>query len=198
MRSRKSNEFSIELKYNDAIDGAEAQYNGNIANQRWSAGEALPYTFVYIYDKLNRLKRGAASGLSYPMSEQVGYDVMGNFKYLSRDGGNANSYDYQHGNRLWYVAYVTSGYDYDVNGNATTDGRSGYTIEYNHLNLPRHIPNINLTYTYGASGRKLRKNANGSVRNYIDGIEYKPDGTIDFIHAEEGIALNDGLGGYSY
>ncbi|AZI24023.1 hypothetical protein EA772_01190 [Pedobacter sp. G11] len=94
LRSRKSNEFSIELKYNDAIDGAEAQYNGNIANQRWSAGEALPYTFVYIYDKLNRLKRGAASGLSYPMSEQVEYDVMGNFKYLSRDGGNANSYDY--------------------------------------------------------------------------------------------------------
>ncbi|AZI24067.1 hypothetical protein EA772_01430 [Pedobacter sp. G11] len=85
-----------------------------------------------------------------------------------------------------------------MNGNATTDGRSGYTVQYNHLNLPRHIPNINLTYTYDASGRKLRKNANGSVRNYIDGIEYKPDGTIDFIHTEEGIALNNGSGGYSY
>ncbi|WP_246834018.1 colicin E3/pyocin S6 family cytotoxin [Pedobacter sp. G11] len=198
LRSSKSNEFSMELKYNDAVDGAEAQYNGNIANQRWGAGEALPYTFVYTYDRLNRLKRGAASGLSYPMSEQVEYDVMGNLKYLSRDGGNANSYDYQHGNRLWYVAYVTNGYAYDVNGNATTDGRSGYTVQYNHFNLPFHIPNINLTYTYDGTGRKIRKNSNGSVRNYIDGIEYKPDGTIDFIQTEEGLALNNGSGGYSY
>ena len=131
------------------------------------------------------------------MSEQMEYDVMGNFKWLSRDGGNANHYDYPHGNQLWYVAYVTNGYVYDDNGNTTTDGRSGYSIQYNHLNLPRYIPNIKLTYTYDGTGRKLNKNSDGSLRNYIDEIEYKPDGTIDFIQTAEGLAQNNG-GIYTY
>ena len=137
------------------------------------------------------------AGLTNVMSEQMEYDVMGNFKWLSRDGGNANHYDYPHGNQLWYVVYVTNGYAYDANGNATTDGRSGYSIQYNHLNLPRYIPDMKLTYTYDATGRKLSKNNNGSFRNYIDGIEYKPDGTIDFIQTAEGLAQNNG-GTYTY
>jgi len=158
---------------------------------------SLPYSFGYRYDKLNRLKKGITAGLTNVMSEQMEYDVMGNFKWLSRDGGNANHYDYPHGNQLWYVAYVTNGYAYDANGNATTDGRSGYTIQYNHLNLPRYIPDVKLTYTYDATGRKISKNNNGSFRNYIDGIEYKPDGTIDFIQTAEGLAQNNG-GTYTY
>ena len=44
----------------------------------------------------------------------------------------------------------------------------------------------------------MAKNSNGSVRNYINGIEYKPDGTtVDIIHTEEGIAQNNG-GTYTY
>ncbi|MEH3112291.1 hypothetical protein [Pedobacter terrae] len=40
---------------------------------------------------------------------------------------------------------------------------------------------------------KLARNSSGTVRNYIDGIEYKPDGTtIDIIHTEEGIARRSG------
>jgi hypothetical protein len=46
-------------------------------------------------------------------------------------------------------------------------------------------------------GNKLAKNSNASVRNYIDGIEYTPNGTIDIIHTEEGIARNS-AGNYSY
>ena len=182
MTGSSSNEFSMELRYNENITGeADAQFNGNIANQLWGQGNSLPYSFGYRYDKLNRLKKGITAGLTNVMSEQMEYDVMGNFKWLSRDGGNANHYDYPHGNQLWYVAYVTNGYAYDANGNATTDGRSGYSIQYNHLNLPRYIPDMKLTYTYDATGRKLSKNSNGSFRNYVDGIEYKPDGTIDFL-----------------
>ncbi|NTE04309.1 RHS repeat-associated core domain-containing protein [Agrobacterium tumefaciens] len=198
MTGSSSNEFSMELRYNENITGeADAQFNGNIANQLWGQGNSLTYSFGYRYDKLNRLKKGITAGLTNVMSEQMEYDVMGNFKWLSRDGGNANHYDYPHGNQLWYVAYVTNGYAYDANGNATTDGRSGYSIQYNHLNLPRYIPDVKLTYTYDATGRKLSKDNNGSFRNYIDGIEYKPDGTIDFIQTAEGLAQNNG-GTYTY
>ncbi|WP_443946595.1 hypothetical protein ACJVDH_05665 [Pedobacter sp. AW1-32] len=66
------------------------------------------------------------------------------------------------------------------------------------MNLPKAVPSINLNYTYDATGRKLRKNNNNSLRNYIDGIEYKPEGTIDFIQTEEGIAQNNGSNEYSY
>nr|WP_315422816.1 hypothetical protein [uncultured Pedobacter sp.] len=57
---------------------------------------------------------------------------------------------------------------------------------------------VTLSYTYYATGNKLVKNSNGTVRNYIDGIEYKSDGTtIDIIHTEQGIARDSG-GTYSY
>ncbi|WP_443946617.1 hypothetical protein ACJVDH_05795 [Pedobacter sp. AW1-32] len=97
-----------------------------------------------------------------------------------------------------YVGNVTDAYEYDANGNAIVDGRLHFNVEYNQLNLPKRISNINLNYTYDASGRKLRKNSNNSLRNYIDGIEYKPEGTIDFIQTEEGIAQNNGNNEYSY
>ncbi|RZM27485.1 MAG: RHS repeat-associated core domain-containing protein, partial [Pedobacter sp.] len=197
LKSSKSNEFSMELKYNDAVNGAQAQFNGNIANQRWGAGDVLPYTYVYGYDRLNRLKQGTASGLSYQMAEQVEYDVMGNISSLGRDGQVPNLYHYN-GNRLARIDNVAGDYAYDVNGNAATDGRLGHMVQYNHLNLPFHVPSLNLTYTYDGGGRRIRKNSNGSVRYYIDGIEYKPDGSIDFIQTEEGIALNNGSDGYSY
>lgn len=94
-------------------------------------------------------------------------------------------------------------YVYDANGNATKDGLSKVGFTYNYLNLPATAVRttdepVNLSYTYDATGNKLVKNSNGTVRNYVDGIEYKPDGTtIDIIHTEEGIARNSG-GIYSY
>ncbi|WP_443946628.1 RHS repeat domain-containing protein [Pedobacter sp. AW1-32] len=146
--------------------------------------------------RFNRLTKGASTGVS--MSEELTYDVMDNIETLARDGGNPNWYDYPNGNQLWYVGNVTDGYEYDANGNAIVDGRLHFNVEYNQLNLPKRISSINLNYTYDATGRKLRKNSNNSVRNYIDGIEYKPEGTIDFIQTEEGIAQNNGSNECSY
>ncbi|WP_443946593.1 RHS repeat-associated core domain-containing protein [Pedobacter sp. AW1-32] len=183
----------MELKYQD---GTMPSYNGNISNQYWGTGNTFPNVFTYTYDKLNRLTKGASTGVS--MSEELTYDVMGNIETLARDGGNPNWYDYPNGNQLWYVAYISDGYEYDGNGNAVVDGRLRKTVEFNHLNLPKSVSGINLAYTYDATGRKLRKNNNGSLRNYIDGIEYKPEGTIDFIQTEEGIAQNNGSNEYSY
>ena len=68
---------------------------------------------------------------------------------------------------------------------------------YNYLNLPATATSatgtaVNLAYTYDAAWQKLAKTFNGSVRNYLNGIEYKPDGTIDIINTEEGIARRSG------
>ncbi len=79
-------------------------------------------------------------------------------------------------------------YGYDGNGNATSDGQ-GNTITYNLLNLPVTIIAKNLSYVYTASGEKLRKIVNGTVTEYIGGIQYTGTG-IDFVQTEEGRVLN--------
>ncbi|WP_140418673.1 RHS repeat domain-containing protein, partial [Pedobacter sp. AJM] len=107
------------------------------------------------------------------------------------------------GSQLWFAAEVTNGYEYDRNGNAVIDGRSGYHFDYNVLNLPHEVRaanNIDLVtgYTYDAAGNKLKKSTSAGTINYIDGIQYKPDKSIDFIQTEEGLARNNGSGNYSY
>jgi len=195
LKGIRSNEFSMELKYDVAVNGVSNQFNGDIANQVFNNGNG-DNTFNYSYDKLNRLTVGEVS--STLLSERLSYDVMGNIKTLSRDGSGDHQYHYI-GNKLNYAEQMTNGYGYDVNGNTTLDGRNGMALTYNHLNLPETAgkAGMSLVYTYDATGKKLSKNANGSIRNYVDGIAYKPDNTIDFIHTEEGIARNSG-GNYVY
>ncbi|WP_240618461.1 RHS repeat domain-containing protein [Pedobacter yonginense] len=53
-----------------------------------------------------------------------------------------------------------------------------------------------MSYNYDDSGRKLTKNSNCTIRQYVDGIEYNGN-TIDIIHTEEGVAQNNS-GNYSY
>ncbi|KQR67242.1 DUF6443 domain-containing protein [Pedobacter sp. Leaf176] len=196
LKSSINNLFSMQLDYHENGSG---QYNGNIGKQYWSANNnplASNIYMTYSYDKLNRLTGANSTGIS--MSENITYDVMGNIRTLSRDGGTANLYHYN-GNQLYYAENVTIGYVYDANGNATTDGRTGFNFSYNYLNLPSQVSNgANLTYVYDAAGSKLRK-INGAVTiNYIDGIQYKTDGSIDFVQTEEGIARNQGGGNFSY
>ncbi|MDQ0639854.1 RHS repeat-associated protein [Pedobacter sp. W3I1] len=207
MKNSTSDQFSLKLDYED---GVAQGYNGNITKQYWDWTNTLNPTaniFNYGYDKLNRLET-AATVAGVPMSESLTYDVMGNIASLNRDGGGARTYNYYNSgnsNRLQSVSGLTTqDYEYDANGNATKDGLNGFRLTYNYLNLPATAVRItgtpvNLSYTYDATGNKLAKNSNGSVRNYIDGIEYKPDGTtIDIIHTEEGVAQNNGSGTYTY
>ncbi|MDN3588091.1 DUF6443 domain-containing protein [Pedobacter aquatilis] len=195
LKSAVSNQFSMQLDYQE--NGSQ-MFNGNISKQSWSPNTNLStpnYLSSYSYDKLNRLNSAVSSGLT--MHEFLTYDEMGNIKTLKRDNGNANLYHYN-GNRLWYAENVTNGYVYDANGNAVVDGRTGYHFSYNHLNLPQSVSNgVSLTYTYDASGNKLRKSSVSGTVNYINGIQYKADNSIDFIQTEEGVARNNG-GIYSY
>jgi len=206
MKNSISDQFSMKLDYED---GAAQGYNGNITKQYWAWSNTASPTaniFNYGYDKLNRLGT-AATTAGVSMSEALTYDVMGNIKSLNRDGAGVKVYNYYNSgnsNRLQSVSGLTTqNYEYDANGNATKDGLSGISLTYNYLNLPATAVRttgsaVNLSYTYDATGNKLAKNSSGMVRNYVNGIEYKPDGTtIDIIHTEEGIARNSG-GTYSY
>ncbi|MFD0766129.1 DUF6443 domain-containing protein [Mucilaginibacter lutimaris] len=193
--------FSEQLNYNTPQYGASAQYNGNIAEQGYKVYGSLSaglQTVSYAYDQLNRLKEGnSSSGFS---ETGISYDQAGNIHTLNRltapDAANL-VYSYN-GNQL---TAVTKGgaafrsYGYDVNGNATSDGQ-GNTISYNMLNLPQSIPGKNLSYTYDATGNKLRKVSSGTTTEYIGGIQYSGAG-IDFVQTEEGRAIRSGTN-YNY
>ncbi|MBB6274369.1 RHS repeat-associated protein [Pedobacter cryoconitis] len=193
-----SNQFSMRLNYND---GDIPQYNSNISNQLWAAGN-IPNgnSFSYTYDKINRLVKGSSTGVT--MSEILTYDVMGNIATLNRDG-KVGKYNYN-GNQ---IANISDGvrtliYVHDANGNVISDGMNGMILSYNSLNLPilASKTGVSVSYQYDASGNKLSKTTvidnKTSVRNYIQGIEY--DGAIiDVIHTEEGLAQNN-KGTYNY
>ncbi|SMC74836.1 DUF6443 domain-containing protein [Pedobacter africanus] len=195
LNNSKSDQFSINLKYDT---GTIPQYNGNIANQEWGAGTSYPNVYTYEYDKLNRLKSGVSTGVV--MSEYLTYDLMGNIASMNRDGAGASTYSYT-GNKLNSIsgALTTGGYVYDLNGNATTDGRKGVTIGYNILNLPSTVSKsgLSMSYTYDAAGNKLKKvSSDEATSDYVGGIQYT-GGAIDFIITEEGKARNNG-GTYVY
>lgn len=189
-----SNEFSLQLKYNDPEMGTVAQYNGNIANQIYENGGTN--TFSYTYDPLDRLLKGAATG----MIEELSYDRMDNIKSLERDNMGVKSYNYI-GNQLLNFSGSTT-YEYDGNGNAIKDGRTGIVFKYNHLNLPDTVLGNGklVNYVYDAEGNKLQKRVkNGALTDltvYADGIQYT-GGNIDFIETDEGRAINNN-GKYTY
>lgn len=183
--------FSMSLQYNA---GNFPQYNGNISGQSYTNNSSN--TFAYRYDKLNRLQSGA----SLAVSEVLEYDLMGNILSLDRDGAGAKAYSYS-GNQLQSVAGLTGTYVYDANGNATTDGRNGVDLTYNHLSLPitANKTGLSMAYTYDATGAKLRKvstQGTTTTTDYVKGIQYN-NNVIDFIQTEEGIARNSG-GTYTY
>ncbi|MFD2581341.1 DUF6443 domain-containing protein [Pedobacter vanadiisoli] len=190
MKNSTSDQFSMELKYND---GTLPQFNGNISGQGYTNGTAN--TFSYTYDRLNRLTNAAAGN---NLGEAISYDVMGNITSLTRDNFGTNNYTGYNGNRLTAISgFTNSNYGYDANGNLTSDSQKDITLGYNFLNLPQTVSGSqNLTYTYNAAGEKLQKQAGGTTTNYIDGIQYT-NNSIDFIQTEEGLARKSGSS-YSY
>ena len=88
-----------------------------------------------------------------------------------------------------------TGYGYDKNGNLVSDTYKGITaITYNYLNLPGKISfgsSKSITFTYDATGRKLKKvtaggaGAENYTQHYADGLEYRGT-TLEAIYHEEG------------
>ncbi|WP_299223875.1 DUF6443 domain-containing protein [uncultured Psychroserpens sp.] len=143
----------------------------------------------------------------------VSYDKNGNITNLERNTKSSSSnnfevmddlaYTYQ-ANQLTHVVdtgdvangfvdgnTVGQDYLYDVNGNLIEDKNKSIDITYNHLNLPTLVDftgNNDITYTYDATGTKLKKtvNDNGTlvVTKYANGYIYQDDVLQFFPHAE--------------
>lgn len=209
VRSVNSAHFSYGLNYNVNTANevlANAQYNGNIAEQLWGHGSTMPNTYSYDYDRLNRLINAASTGTV--MKEAISYNDMGNIENLKRDGhASGTTYSYI-GNQLKSLGgqiTTQSDYIYDLNGNATKD-HQGMLYSYNYLNLPKTatLSGTSVAFLYDALGTKLQKTAKvgsiSTVREYVGGIEYnKVNGVnvIDMIHTSEGYLQNSG-GTFSY
>jgi RHS repeat-associated protein len=212
--------FAMELGYNStALPGSAAQFNGNISEQRWKGAYAeVAQGFTYTYDKLNRLtnsyshdKPGATWTTNNKYDEKaITYDKNGNIKTLQRfEIGTAIdnlTYTYD-GNRLTKIedaAAATTGfkngvntsteYWYDVNGSMYKDDNKGIgNITYNHLNLPLVVTVTGkgtITYTYDATGNKLKKTTYETAINktvntyYAGGMVYTEDEPQLILHDE--------------
>lgn len=209
LRTSQSNGglLNLDLRYNNADAGTQ-QYNGNISQMNYTTTKVAnpgPRTFTYTYDNLNRLTNAAFTGgtSNDALNEQVSYDLMGNITQLIRGGAGGGTLNYTAytGNQLNTVTgYDPRSYLYDQNGNATSDGRT-IAIEYNLLNLPQNLRKNNsviATYTYDASGEKLRNTDSDGSWDYIKGIVYQ-NNTLSFIQTDEGrIAYNSGAYTYEY
>ncbi|MBS7567117.1 RHS repeat-associated core domain-containing protein, partial [Mucilaginibacter sp. Bleaf8] len=196
--------FSLDLRYNTPDVLANAQWNGNIAQMNYLTTKvSAPGTksFAYTYDKVNRLTNAVSTANA--LDEAISYDVMGNITKLTRGGIGTSQgmLDYTYsGNQLTTVTgYSARSYQYDPNGNATSDGM-GKSIIYNMLDLPSEVKQGTTqlaTYTYNAAGQKLQNKSNtenssgATTWDYVGGIVYK-GGQIAFIQTEEGRARPSG------
>jgi hypothetical protein len=104
----------------------------------------------------------------------------------------------------------TDDYQYDLNGNMITDlNKDIYSIDYNHLNLPKKIrfgSGSTISYMYDATGVKLKKivtnvsNNSASTTEYLGGFQYN-NAVLQFIFTPEGYVNNtviDGVNHYIY
>jgi len=208
---------------------APSLYNGNISQTVWmSTIDDTKRSYAYEYDQLNRLidatgRKGSSLNTSTDFNvANISYDKNGNIQTLRRYGEDPNStfpliwddlsYAYS-GNQLQGVgetgsytdgfrgdsAFPQTSYNYDVNGNMTSDSYKGITnITYNHLDLPETISISNgsqsgtISYLYDATGVKLeKKKVEGSTTDrtyYAGGFVYK-EATLEFIAQPEGYIM---------
>ena len=207
--------FAMKLGYDtpDAVGGSTplAQFGGSIASMVWRTrmvdGTQDKKGYGFDYDGLDRLKGSRyattdALTASAAYAESIGaYDANGNVKGLTRTNGagTATSYGYAYsGNQLLSINGGAA-YRYDANGNATTDGLNGFTIQYNELNLPKSVGKggQSVSYTYDATGAKLAvANPDGTARYYHGSLVYDQSRALAYALHEEGVVLANGT--YQY
>lgn len=213
--------IGAEALYNGNI--SETHWNTKSVN---TTGNLVSNNYKYGYDALNRITGALDNTGNYNLGNVI-YDKMGNILSLQRHGQlNANAtlfgnmdqltYGYEaNSNKLLTVNDAGSGtlgfkngstalvqYNYDFNGNLTSDANKGIPangISYNHLNLPTSItlPGGTISYTYDATGTKLRKLAGSTTSDYANGFIYENNNLKQFSHPE-GYVEPDGLGGFDY
>ena len=205
--------FSETMRFeNPQMPGSTALYSGNI-----SEIETVQYgnpkdIYAYSYDGLSRLTDashfiGGPLGASNTNTERLmEYDLNGNLLWIQRCGATPSSFvnlDFSYsGNRLtvaddWNTG-LTYTYSHDLNGNRTSDARSGLDFSWNLLNLPCEVSDSSGTmimrYTYLSDGTKVSSlDASGNGVFYRGNFVYRKRGqsvTIDNIAWDEGRIQN--------
>jgi RHS repeat-associated core domain len=208
--------FSMKIGYDKPQDvglngggsldayGVSGQYNGNVSAIAWRSrqqdGTELKRGYAFKYDSMNRLSQSYfADGASLPIGgayaeKDITYDLMGNIKTLTRTTSNSaastTSYSYD-GNKLTSVT-GSSTYRYDSNGNAIFDGKSGFTIDYNELNLPKKVSKgtNSTSYSYNANGELQSViDPDGSTRYYMGNMVYDGSFKLMYVLGGEGLIL---------
>ena len=155
VHNQGSDLFAMELIYGEGetsffqlyLNGANANYNGNITMMKWSGAGSDKQVYGFLYDKLNRVTLAAygeeISTNNYTSNQTYlgvySYDDNGNIKTITRNSVTGNDMDdmslsYFGDGRLQKVTelgdkargFVTKNtgnlnYDYDLNGNLTKD-----------------------------------------------------------------------------
>ena len=153
------------------------QYDNNDNKTRMKTfRRALPVneTLNYTYDKKNQLLT-ATNPLRNLAEETFTYDITGNLLKQTTQTTNSN---YNENNQLTEDETYT--YKYDIKGNMTerkyktnnTITRYEWDIENQLTKVTTHetetaMPSETITYAYDALGRRIEKNINGKVKQYI-------------------------------
>ncbi|MEO0525905.1 MAG: DUF6443 domain-containing protein [Bacteroidota bacterium] len=210
--------FNFSIVYNEGgsplYNGNISRTQWRTANTDDSSLKSYDYT----YDALNRIT-GATDNTGKFNISNIAYDKNGNIGTLRREGWTSanpnlsnNSgfgtmdnlvYDYDSGNKLTNVTDTNASdtygfkdvngsgteYQYDDNGNMTSDTNKGITnITYNHLNLPTQVTlnSGNIQYIYDATGIKQRKIVStGTTADYAGNHLYE-NGSLTFFNHPEG------------
>ncbi|WP_299222924.1 DUF6443 domain-containing protein [uncultured Aquimarina sp.] len=147
----------------------------------------------------------------------IDYDPNGNIQYVKRNGQSGAidilTYDYgsENGNQVVSITdngavdkgfidgnTATDDYEYDANGNMIKDlNKNINSITYNHLDLIEKITFMdgkNISFTYDASGRKLKKTytdgSNSYQTNYLGVFQYQ-ENQLQFFQMDEGYVYPD-------
>ncbi len=210
--------FSYTLDYEQSdLPGATPRLDGQITALRWGAGQTPNRAYAYTYDPVGQLSaaayktatNGTWSASNAYAEKNLTYDRHGNIKTLQRTDANGSilhelSDMTYTGNKLQSLKLnggSSVNYAYDQNGNITSDGRRGVTINYNILNFPEQIiaDNQQVSYIYSAAGEKLATNANGSLTYYRSVMVYGNDNKLLYILTTEGtVTRTEGSAGTSY
>ena len=179
----------VKLIYTGVGAGITSRYGGDIAAVQWTVNGVDRCQYNFFYDGLSRLIRARyyeKNSYTRKYDTEYAYDRNGNITTLNRRGFITGTgtrdidklslvYD---GNQLVKVDDQINGpynkglmhfndrakesieYEYDANGNLTTDLNKGITaISYNVTNRPAKIDFDNgksISYMYGAEGEKQR------------------------------------------